>query len=263
MRDRRLDVADLLFFHPAGDRRHQPGGVAARVIRREIRDETALTASAGVAPNKFLAKIASDWKKPDGLFVIRPQEVEAFLSPLPVGKLPGVGKTTGAALAALGIATVGDLKSRPLVELEMRFGRFGRRLHELSRGVDEHPVVAHRPVKSISSETTFENDLPLAALTVTVERLARQVWEAARRRERLGRTITVKLKTADFRALSRRFTPAAPPADAQELAGFAVAMLDQFGQGEATRFRLAGVGVSNFLDEAAETPQAELFPDPE
>ena len=235
----------------------------ARVIRREIRDETALTASAGVAPNKFLAKIASDWKKPDGLFVLRPQEVEAFLSPLPVGKLPGVGKTTGEALAAMGIATVGDLKSRSLVELEMRFGKFGRRLHELSRGLDEHPVVAHRPVKSISSETTFENDLPLAALSVTVERLARQVWEAARRRERIGRTITVKLKTADFRALSRRFTPPAPPANAQELAGFAVAMLDQFGQGEATRFRLAGVGISNFLDEAAETPQAELFPDPE
>ena len=251
-----LDVSEELTGLPTATE-------TARVIRREIRDETALTASAGVAPNKFLAKIASDWKKPDGLFVIRPQEVEAFLSPLPVGKLPGVGKTTGEALAAMGIATVGDLKSRSLVELEMRFGKFGRRLHELSRGIDEHPVVAHRPVKSISSETTFENDLPLVALSVTVERLARQVWEAARRRGSIGRTITVKLKTADFRALSRRFTPPAPPANAQELAGFAVAMLDQFGQGEATRFRLAGVGISNFLDEAAETPQAELFPDPE
>ena len=174
-----LDVSEELTGLPTATE-------TARVIRREIRDETALTASAGVAPNKFLAKIASDWKKPDGLFVIRPQEVEAFLSPLPVGKLPGVGKTTGEALAAMGIATVGDLKSRSLVELEMRFGKFGRRLHELSRGIDEHPVVAHRPVKSISSETTFENDLPLVALSVTVERLARQVWEAARRRERIG-----------------------------------------------------------------------------
>ena len=116
---------------------------------------------------------------------------------------------------------------------------------------------------SMHSSTSFASADVRAALSVTVERLARQVWEAARRRERIGRTITVKLKTADFRALSRRFTPPAPPANAQELAGFAVAMLDQFGQGEATRFRLAGVGISNFLDEAAETPQAELFPDPE
>jgi DNA polymerase-4 len=235
----------------------------ARVIRREIREETGLTASAGVAPNKFLAKIASDWKKPDGLFVIRPHEVESFLAPLPVGKLPGVGETTGAALAAMGIATVGDLSARSLVELELRFGKFGRRLRELSLGIDDHPVVSERPVKSVSSETTFEQDLPLEALQPSIERLALKVWEAARRRGRVGRTVTVKLKTGDFRSLSRRRTPEAPPADAQELAGLAVALLDQFGERESTRFRLAGVGVSNFLDEGAGTPQQELFPDPE
>ncbi|MEO7795619.1 MAG: DNA polymerase IV, partial [Thermoanaerobaculia bacterium] len=233
----------------------------ARVIRSEIREETALTASAGVAPNKFLAKIASDWKKPDGLFVIRPGEVDAFLTPLAVGRLPGVGRTTGEALAAMGIATVGDLRARALVELELRFGKFGRRLHELSRGIDDHPVVSERPVKSISSETTFENDLPIEALPASIERLARQVWEAARRRGRSGRTVTVKLKTGDFRALSRRRTLEAPPADAQELAGLGIALLDQFGEGPATRFRLAGVGLSNFLDELPQTPQSELFPE--
>ena len=235
----------------------------ARVIRREIREETELAASAGVAPNKFLAKIASDWKKPDGLFVIRPPEVEAFLAPLPVGKLPGVGKTTGEALSAMGVATVGELRSRSLVELELRFGKFGRRLHELSRGIDDHPVVSERPVKSISSETTFENDLPIEALPASIERLARQVFEAARRRGRAGRTITVKLKTGDFRQLSRRRTLASPPADPQETAGFAVALLDLFGESEATRFRLAGVGLSNFLDEEPEPPQKELFADPD
>lgn len=235
----------------------------ARVIRREIREETALTASAGVAPNKFLAKIASDWKKPDGLFVIRPHEVEAFLAPLAVGKLPGVGKTTGEALSAMGIATVGDLRCRPLVELELRFGKFGRRLHELAQGIDDHPVQSERPVKSISSETTFEHDLPLEALPPSIERLALQVWEAARRRERVGRTVTVKLKTGDFRSLSRRRTPEVPPADARELAGIATALLDLFGESESTRFRLAGVGVSNFLDEAPATPQTELFPEAE
>ncbi len=235
----------------------------ARVIRREIRDETALTASAGVAPNKFLAKIASDWRKPDGLFVIRPHEVEAFLAPLAVGKLPGVGKTTGEALSRLGIATVGDLRGRSLIDLELQFGKFGRRLHELARGIDDHPVVAERPVKSISSETTFEHDLPLEALPSSIERLAQKVWDAARRRARVGRTVTVKLKTGDFRSLSRRRTPEAPPADARELAGIATALLDLFGESESTRFRLAGVGVSNFLDEAPETPQTELFPEAE
>ncbi|MEO8197165.1 MAG: DNA polymerase IV [Thermoanaerobaculia bacterium] len=235
----------------------------ARVIRREIREETALTASAGVAPNKFLAKIASDWRKPDGLFVIRPHEVEAFLAPLPVGKLPGVGETTGGALGAMGIATVNDLRARPLIELELAFGKFGRRLHELSLGIDDHPVVSERPVKSISSETTFEQDLPLEALPSSIERLALKVWEAARRRERVGRTVTVKLKTGDFRSLSRRRTPEVPPADPRELAGIATALLDLFGESTSTRFRLAGVGVSNFLDEATETPQAELFPEAE
>lgn len=235
----------------------------ARVIRAEIRRETDLTASAGVAPNKFLAKIASDWKKPDGLFVIRPQEVEAFLEPLAVEKLPGVGRTTSAALSALGIVTVGDLRRQPLVELERRFGRFGKRLHELSRGVDEHPVVTERPVKSISAETTFENDLPLEALAPSIDRLASRVWEAARRRDRAARTVTVKLKTSDFRSLTRRRTLATPPAAAAELAGFATALLDLFAEPPSARFRLVGVGVSNFLDEAPEGPQKELFPEAE
>ena len=234
----------------------------AKAIRQAIRDETALTASAGVAPNKFLAKIASDWKKPDGLFVIQPHEIEGFLAPLPVGKLPGVGQMTGEALAEMGIATVGDLRARPLVELEARFGKFGRRLHDLSLGRDESPVEPDRPVKSVSSETTFENDLPLEALPPTLEKLARQVWEATRRRDRAGRTITLKLKTGDFRTVTRRVTPAHPPASAAELAGHALALLEQFVEGRALRFRLAGVGVSNFPEDDEESPQTVLFENP-
>ena len=176
-----------------------------------------------------------------------------------MGKLPGVGETTGAALTAMGIATVGDLRTRSLVELELRFGKFGRRLHELGQGIDDHPVVSERPAKSISSEITFEQDLPLEALQPSIERLALKVWEAARRRERIGRTVTVKLKTGDFRSLSRRRTPAAPPADARELAGIATALLDLFGESAATRFRLAGVGISNFLDEGVAPPNRSSF----
>src|SRR5271154_120454 len=108
----------------------------ARSIREQIREELHLTASAGVAPNKFLAKIASDWRKPDGLFVIQPNEVDTFLPPLPVGRIPGVGKVTEKILQDLGIHTVGDLRARELSALEARFGRYGVRLYELARGID-------------------------------------------------------------------------------------------------------------------------------
>ena len=233
----------------------------ARVIRAEIRADTRLTASAGVAPNTFLAKIASDWKKPDGLFVIRPHEVEAFLTPLPVSRLPGVGRTTEAALAALGVATVGDLRHFDQRELERRFGRFGPRLWELARGIDEHPVEPSRPVKSVSSEDTFPEDLPLEALAPALTEAALRVWEAARRRARTGRTVTVKLKTADFRILTRRATPPRPPASAEELAGIAISLLPRVEEPPATRYRLAGVGLSNFPDEEEDGTQPGLFDD--
>ncbi len=115
--------------------------LVARTIREQIRQELNLTASAGVAPNKFLAKLASDWRKPDGLFVIQPDEIETFLLPLPVGRLPGVGKVTGGKLAKLGVQTVADLRNLDLPALEHQFGRHGLRLHELARGVDDSAVV--------------------------------------------------------------------------------------------------------------------------
>src|ERR1700758_2512836 len=123
-----------------------------RTIREQIRQELKLTASAGVAPNKFLAKLASDWRKPDGLFVIQPEEVDAFLLPVPVGRLPGVGKVTEEKLAKLAIKTVGELRGRELSALESGFGRYGVRLYELARGIDESPVVPDRPTQSISVE---------------------------------------------------------------------------------------------------------------
>src|SRR5204863_3549751 len=111
--------------------------LVARTIREQIRQELNLTASAGVAPNKFLAKLASDWRKPDGLFVIQPEEVDAFLSPLPGGRLPGVGKVTGEKLGKLGIQTVRGLRHVDLPALAHHFGRYGLRLSELARGLDE------------------------------------------------------------------------------------------------------------------------------
>src|SRR6266566_370726 len=122
----------------------------ARTIREQIRQELNLTASAGVAPNKFLAKLASDWRKPDGLVVIQPEDVDAFLLPLPVGRLPGVGKITQEKLKKLQIHKVEDLRKFELSALEDNFGRYGVRLYELARGIDDSEVVSNRPTQSIS-----------------------------------------------------------------------------------------------------------------
>ena len=150
--------------------------LVARTIREQIRQELNLTASAGVAPNKFLAKLASDWRKPDGLFVIRPEEIDAFLLPLPVGRLPGVGKVTGEKLGKPGIQTVRDLRRVDLAAIEHHFGRYGRRLHELARGIDESAVVPDRPTQSISVENTFEQDMLLAESEPIIRHLAKKLW---------------------------------------------------------------------------------------
>lgn len=233
----------------------------AEAIRAAIREETGLTASAGVAPNKFLAKIASDWNKPDGLCVIRPHQVEAFLTPLGVGRLPGVGKVMEAKLAALGIATVGDLRTHALAELEQRFGRWGRRLHELARGIDHHAVEPERPSLQISAEDTLEHDLPLADLTPHIRRLAAKAWASHQRQhgsERVARTVVLKLKTADFRTLTRSLTPATRPASAHDLADLACTLRERV-DAPGVLYRLVGVGLAGFIDAEDEVTQGDLF----
>jgi DNA polymerase-4 len=236
----------------------------AEAIRAAIREETRLTASAGVAPNKFVAKIASDFRKPDGLFVVRPHQVEAFLAPLPVGRLPGVGKVMERKLAELGIVVVADLRGFPVEELERRFGRWGRRLHELSFGIDERPVVSERPTLQVSAEDTFEQDLLLDEIEPHIRRLAEKTWagylrERAQFPDRIARTVVLKLKTSDFRILTRSLTPPQPPASLQELADIACALRERVGLPSRTRFRLVGVGVSGFADQDELVAQAELF----
>ena len=189
----------------------------ARYIRAEIEEETRLTASAGVAPNKFLAKIASDWRKPDGLFVIQPHAVLDFLAPLAVRKLPGVGPATDTMLRELGVVTVADLRTRPVAELETRFGRFGRRLYNLARGVDNNVVSPDRPRKSLSAETTFDRDLALGEIGEIIDSLAERVWQQAENADRVPHTVVIKLKTSDFRIITRSLTPARPPGTRDEL----------------------------------------------
>jgi DNA polymerase IV len=166
--------------------------------------DKAAEASAEIAPNKFLAKLASDWRKPDGLFVIQPEEVDSF-------RMPGVGKVTEEKLSKLRIRTVSELRGLELQQLEQEFGRYGVRLYELARGIDESPVVPDRPTKSISVEDTFEHDVPLAETEPMIRRLAEKLWSASRKESRVARTVILKLKTSEFKILTRSYTPSSPP----------------------------------------------------
>lgn len=231
----------------------------ARNIRVQIRTELNLTASAGVAPNKFLAKIASDWKKPDGLFVIQPDEVESFLIPLPVGRVPGVGKVTEEKLKTLGVQTIGELKRFALSELERRFGRYGVRLYELARGIDESEVIPDRPTQSISAEDTFERDVLLSETESMIRKLAELTWTASRKESRIARTVVLKLKTKEFKILTRSHTPNSPPSSCEELTNIALSLRDRVDLGTKQRFRLVGIGLSNFRDPEDASAQPALF----
>jgi DNA polymerase IV len=233
--------------------------LAARTIREQIRQELNLTASAGVAPTKFLAKLASDWRKPDGLFVIRPEEVDAFLLPLQVGRLPGVGKVTEEKLAKLGIKTVGALRSLERANLEHEFGRYGVRLYELARGIDESPVDPDRPTKSISVEDTFQEDVLLAETEPMIRRLAEKLWSASRKESRTARTVVLKLKTSEFKILTRSHTPDSPPSSCKELTEIAIKLRERVDLGPHQRYRLVGIGLSNFREAEETESQPALF----
>jgi len=218
-----------------------------------------LTASAGVAPNKFLAKLASDWRKPDGLFVVRPEDIDAFLLPRPVGRLRGVGKVTGENLAKFGIKAVGDLRAFDLRVLEDHFGRYGRRQHELAHGIDDNKVIPDRPTQSISVEDTFEQDVPLAETEPMIRRLAEKLWSASRKELRIARTVVLKMKTSEFKILTRSHTPETPPSSCEELTDIALNLRERVALGPQQRYRLVGVGLSNFREPERTRAQPDLF----
>jgi DNA polymerase IV len=232
--------------------------LVAKTIREQIRHELNLTASAGVAPNKFLAKLASDWRKPDGLFVIRPEDVDEFLLPLPVIRLPGVGKVTGERLAKLGIETVRNLRGLDRPALEHQFGRHGARLHALARGIDDNPVISDRPTQSISVEVTFEQDVLLGDIEPMIRCLTEKLWSASRQESR-ARTVVLKLKTKEFKILTRSHAPDTPPGSSQELTRIALGLRERVTLGQHQRYRLVGVGLSNFREAEQASAQPVLF----
>ena len=230
----------------------------AREIKMRIRQQTGLTASAGGAPNKFLAKIASDLKKPDGLVIVPPGQAEAFLAPLPVERIWGVGPVLASRLHALGIRTIGELAAKSPAWLELTFGRLGVEMELLARGLDERPVVPWREPRSLSAENTFARDVqdPQTLL----EEIASQAEEVARRlkgHEVVGRTVTLKLRYADFATITRSRTSRRPIETAGQIEALATRLLSrtEFAQRPV---RLVGVGVSGLLDRLRPV-QLELF----
>lgn len=212
----------------------------AREIRARIHAEVGITASAGIAPNKFIAKVASDWNKPDGQYVVRPQDVDAFVEALPVKKLFGVGKVTAARLSRLGVENCGDLRAWSLTELSREFGAFGASLHALCRGIDNRAVRPDRIRKSLSVETTYVKDLPdLAACRAALPAL---VSEFSRRFERAGETrpvhkAVVKIKFADFSQTTAECVATAPDHTVW------AALLEEGHARRGLPVRLLGVGV--------------------
>lgn len=223
-----------------------PAEKIGRAIKRDIREELELTASVGIAPNKFLAKLASDLEKPDGLVIVPEDAVEQFLRPLPIGRLWGVGKKTEQRLIRLGIRTVGDLADVPLEILRRRFGAVGEHLHRLSHGIDDRPVeAASGDPKSISNETTFPQDVAdRQVLRAALLQLSEDVGYRLRKQQLAARTIKLKLRFETFETITRERT-IPDPSDADTVIFRAAAdLLDRHMQ-RGRKVRLLGVGATN------------------
>jgi DNA polymerase-4 len=225
-------------------------GTALRIameVKRRIREATGLTASAGIAPNKFLAKIASDYKKPDGLVEVKPEEVQVFLRDLPISKLWGVGKSTEEVLKGMGILKVGQLAVFPAEKIEKKLGKFGLELIALARGEDDRPVSPESEAKSISQEETFTPDLVhLEQMKKVLLEQAEQVGWELRKQKLKGSTVTVKVRYPDFTLATRSQTLSSPTDQGIEIYRTALKLLFRT-EALQRRARLLGVGISHLI----------------
>jgi DNA polymerase-4 len=239
-----LDVTENAWGEPLGT-------VVARRLKERIRGNTGLTASAGVAPNKFLAKIASGWKKPDGLTVISPDRVEPFLQQLPVEALWGVGPVTARKLRARGIERLVDVRAVDAAALHEAVGTLAEWLGQLAHGLDDRPVLPEREAKSSGSENTYPEDLTdLATLREEIAEMASRAAAWLARRGLVARTVTIKVRYSDFTTITRSHTAAATR-DGGELAARAVQLLEKTEAGRRP-VRLLGASVHNIIAEGGE-----------
>ena len=247
-----LDVTENLWGEPLATN-------VAKKLKARIREEIGLTASAGVAPNKFLAKIASGWRKPDGLTVIPPERVESFLQQLPVEALWGVGPVTAKKLRALGVQRLIDVREKDEISLQKAVGNLAASLKRLSWGDDPREVKPDRPWKSISAETTYAEDLKdLKEMRSEVERLARSVAASLEKKELKARGVTLKLRYSDFTTVTRSHTEERPTRDPEAFAARSVALLDRTDAARRT-VRLLGVGAHGLVGAQTAHPEQLLL----
>lgn len=246
-----LDVTENLQNIPSATE------VAER-IRADIFTHTGLTASAGVAPNKFLAKIASDWHKPNGICIIKPSQVQHFIRDLPLKKIPGVGKVTQEKLKNLNLETLGDLQQIDEFFLTQHFGKYGKQLFLYAKGIDERPVQAERQRQQISKEITFDDDFTLMQCTPYWEGLIARVWQSLAKKQIQARGVTVKLKLKNFQVLqhSKSFKHALN--SQQDMQKAVHILLSEMQIPEHFQFRLIGVGLYQ-LSEQQDESQLSLW----
>jgi len=252
-----LSLDEAFLDVTAGIRSLGDGEQVAREIKRLVRERTELTASVGVAPNKLLAKIASDLRKPDGLVVVRPEEVRALMDPLPIRKLFGLGAKTAPKVEALGIRTLGELRQASAARLRPIFGRYTERVQQRAAGIDDRPVVPDRDEKQISAEETFDVDIAdHAKLRAEIVRLADRTCARLRARRLSAGCVTVKIRRSDFTTYTRQRRLEPPTQETQVVTRIAAELLDAWLRAQPrAALRLLGVGVS----ELAEPRQAGLF----
>jgi DNA polymerase-4 len=243
---------DEAYLDVTENRRGLPTAWAtAKEIRARIRDETGLTASAGISNNKFLAKLASDQRKPDGQFAVTPEMGPAWVETLPIARFHGVGPVTAKRMQALGIETGADLRAKSLAFLQGHFGSAAAWYHAIARGEDDRPVDPDRTRKSSGSETTFDRDLvDQAGIEAGVLQMANDVWAWCAKTQAFGRTVTVKVKFADFRQITRSRTLAAAVTGQEPLRQASLDLV-RLVFPPRTGVRLVGVTVSNFVADAA------------
>ncbi len=232
-----------------------PSEEIGRQIKARIKDELKLSCSVGIAPNKFLAKLASDLRKPDGFVVVREDQIEEFLRDLPVSKLWGVGKATEQKLQQMGISTIGALRAFTHDELIRRFGKTGSHLYALARGIDERPVVLQRAAKSISRETTFMEDIyDPETLKGMLFELNEEVAAELREEDLLARTVQIKIRFSDFKTITRSSSMPQPTNVTELLWREAEKLFNQKVNLQGRGVRLVGVGVSNFREAETQLP---------
>lgn len=252
---------DEAFLDVSEDKQHIGSAIdIARFIRRDIKEELQLTASAGVSINKFVAKIASDMNKPDGLTFIGPSKIGPFMESLPVDRFFGVGKVTAAKMKSLGLHTGSDLKQLSMQEITQHFGKIGKFYYNIVRGIDNRPVQVHRKVRSVSVEDTYQQDLRnRSEMLAEVMKLVDRLFIRLERSALSGRTLTLKFKFYDFSIITRSISVVGPIEDKALLQSIAVQILEKAPVDDKP-VRLIGVGMSGLnTHDPADSIQLSLF----